>query len=399
MFPVVRLFPALALVLALVLAVVAAPSAALANPPAELPDHRTGRLIAAWIDRLEAEIEVVEDRMEQPATVISRGYMMRRGSVGPRVGELTARLAELGYLAEADRGDRFTPAVEDAVRAVQRDRGLFVDGVVGPQTIGELNRTPRDSLTALHWTIAQMREIRDALPGEMLIVNVPSSRAMLVRDGHILLDMPAAVGRPTRRTPAMVDRIVNVTLNPRWTVPPTIMREDVLPRLRADGETGISSSTVMLDGETVDPAEVDWSEVTPWQIRIRQSPGNHNALGRFLFALTNDYNIFVHDTNHPSVFQRAHRAVSSGCIRVEEARWLAEYLLARDGRYDLDRLDYRLASMRTQILPLAEPLPVYVTYWTATVEPDRDVVYHQDVYGLTEGFVPTQDLAASGLAD
>jgi murein L,D-transpeptidase YcbB/YkuD len=385
MFSVPRFLPALAL------------AAASLVPTAATAQDGTDRLVDGWIDRLEGEVEVVEARMREPTTVVSPGWTMRAGSAGPRVGQLTARLAELGYLADFDRGERFTASVVDAVRALQTDRGLFVDGVVGPQTLGELNRTPEASLTALHWTLAQMRELRADLSQEMLIVNVPSSTAMLVRDGEVLIEMHAAVGRPTRRTPTMADEIVNVTLNPRWSVPPTIMREDVLPRLRADGSTGISHSSVMLDGQTVDPAEVDWSEISPWQIMIRQSPGNHNALGRYLFALTNDYNIFVHDTNHRSVFRRARRAVSSGCIRVEDARWLAEYLLARDGSYDLDRLDGMLATMRTRVLPLAEPLPVFVTYWTATVEPDLDVVYHQDVYGLTHGFTPIGDVAASDL--
>ena len=378
-----RVFPAAA-----ALAVLAAPQVASA-------DHGTDRLLAGWIDRLQIEAELIADRMQTPATVVTPGWMMRVGGYGNRVGQLTQRLGELGYLAEADRGTQFTPAVEDAVQAFQTDRGLFVDGIVGPQTLAELNRTPRDSLTALHWTIAQMREMRIDLPNELLVVNVPSAEAMLVRDGRVLIEMPAAVGRQTRQTPMMVDEIVNVTLNPAWHVPPTIMREDVLPRLREDGSTGISFSTVMLDGEEVDPTMVDWSEVNRWRIAIRQSPGNHNALGRYLFALTNDQNIFVHSTSQPSVFQRANRTVSSGCIRVEEARWLAEYLLARDGGYDLDRLDGMLNALRTRVLRLSEPFPVYVTYWTASVAPNEDVVYHRDVYDMTRDFQPIGAVAAS----
>ena len=369
--------------------------AAFAVPQVADADNGTDRLLAGWIDRLQIEAETIEGRMQTPATVVASGWMMRAGGHGNRVGQLTARLGELGYLADADRGAAFTPAVETAVRAFQTDRGLFVDGVVGPQTLAELNRTPRDSLTALYWTIAQMREMRVDLPNELLLINIPSTEAMLIRDGQVLIEMPAAVGRQTRQTPAMVDEIVNVTLNPRWSVPPTIMREDVLPKLREDGSTGISFATVMLDGEEVDPTMVDWSEVSPWRIVVRQSPGDHNALGRFLFSLTNDQNIFVHSTNHPTVFQRANRAVSSGCIRVEEARWLAEYLLARDGSYDLNRLDGMLDTLRTRVLRLSEPLPVYIAYWTASVEPNQDVVYHRDVYDMTRGYEPIGVVAVS----
>ena len=112
--------------------------------------------------------------------------------------------------------------------------------------------------------------------------------------------------------------------------------------------------------------------------------------------MTNDENIYVHDTNQRSVFGRANRAVSSGCVRVEEARWLAEYLLARDGgNYGPERLDRLLAALRTRVLPLSDPLPVYITYWTASIAPNLDVVFHRDIYGMTDGYEPVGSMAAS----
>jgi murein L,D-transpeptidase YcbB/YkuD len=357
----------------------------------------TDALLAGWIDRLEAEAEALAEQMRHPATAVAGGYALREGSAGPRVGQLTARLGELGYLPEAERGSVFTPAVEAAVRTFQDDRGLFVDGIVGPQTIGEMNRTPEDSLRALHWTIEQMREARIDLPDRLLVINVAGTDAMLIEDGEIVMEMRAAVGRPTRRTPLMRDEIVNVTVNPSWSVPPTIMREDVMPRLRGEGGTGISYASVWLDGERVNPADVDWSEVSPGQVWIRQSPGRHNALGRFVFWLTNDQNIFVHDTNAPYVFDRAYRAVSSGCIRVADARRLADYLLERNG-HDTSAVDGMLQTTRTRVLELDEPLPVYVTYWTASVRPaDEAVVYHRDVYNLMRGYEPGDRLASTGV--
>ena len=355
----------------------------------------TDRLIARWIDRLETEIERVEDQTQLPTTEIAAGWTLRLGVHHQRVGQLTARLNELGYLAQADGGVHFSSAVDLAVRTFQADRGLFVDGIVGPQTLGELNRTPRDSLTALHWSLVQMRQLRINLPDELLLINIPSADALLIRDGQVLINMSAAVGRPARQTPTMVDEIVSIVINPRWGVPPTILREDVLPRLRQDGSTGISFSTVLLDGEEVDPTTVDWTGISPYQVFVRQAPGDHNALGRFRFSLTNDQNIYVHDTNHRGVFQRANRAVSSGCIRVEGARWLTEYLLARDDRFSPDRLDRMLQALRTRVLPLTNPLPVYITYWTASVAPDFDVVFHRDIYDMMADYQPTGPMTAS----
>lgn len=358
--------------------------------------HRT--LLDAWIARLRVEAATVSESLTLPTTPISSGPTMRQGSQGPRVLELTQRLAELGYLPHEEVGRIFTQAVHDGVERYQGSRGLFVDGLVGPQTIAELNRTPRESLTALAWTIERMEEIQADLPETVLLINIPSLEAVLVREGAIALKMQAAVGRPTRRTPLLIDRVVNLVLNPRWSVPPTIMREDVLPRLRSEGASGIAYSTVMLDGEVVDPAAVDWTEVSPWQITIRQSPGNHNALGRYLFSLTNGENIFVHDTNYHGVFRRAHRWVSSGCVRVSEARRLAEYLATENG-YTIAELDRALASGYTRVFPLDEPLPVYMTYWTATVLDDGRVAYHRDVYRQMRGYEPALPLAVSATSE
>ena len=359
----------------------------------------TDALMAAWIERLEAEAGALAEQMRHPATTVAGGYALREGSAGPRVDQLTTRLGELGYLPEVDRGTVFTPAVDEAVRTFQEDRGLFVDGIAGPQTIGEMNRTPEESLRALHWTIERMREARVDLPERLLVINVAATDAMLIENGEIVMEMRAAVGRPSRRTPLMRDEIVNVTVNPSWSVPPTIMREDVMPRLRDDGDTGISYASVWVDGERVDPGAMDWSEVSPGQIWIRQSPGQHNALGRFVFWLTNDHNIFVHDTNAPYVFDRAHRAVSSGCVRVADARRLADYLLARNG-YDIAEIDGMLQTTRTRVMELDEPLPVYVTYWTATVRPaDEAVLYHRDVYNLMRGYEPAGRLARTEVED
>ena len=382
-------------------AVLAVTSLSIVSPPPATASETSG-LLEQWIALLETERSVVTELAQQPVTRVDSGYALSVGSAGPRVGQLIARLTELDYLEEGDEegvsATAFDEAVEEAVSAFQQDRGLFVDGIVGPQTVAELNRTHEETLTALHWTIDRARELHALAPDMFLLVNVPSQTATLVRDGDIIMDMRAAVGRPTRSTPIIEDRITSITFNPRWVVPPTIMREDVLPRLRSEGATGVSESTVYLDGDQVDPTTVDWSEVQPWQIFIRQSAGNHNALGRYLFNLTNDQNIFIHHTNAPSVFQSANRAISSGCVRVEDARALAEYLMAENG-FDPTELDRHLVHTRLHTLTLEQELPVFITYWTAVPESDDRVVYHRDIYSMTDGYMPMERITVSDVAD
>ena len=177
----------------------------------------------------------------------------------------------------------------------------------------------------------------------------------------------------------MEDEITQVILNPTWTVPPTIMRNDVLPTLRASGSPGVSNASIYLDGVSVDPGLIDWYSVEPWQIAVVQRPGAYNALGLYRFTLTNGQAIFLHDTNNHGVFERVHRAVSSGCVRVENARGLAEWLVAHQGLPAAD-LAARLAAGYTQAIDLQEPLPVFLSYWTATVDAEAGVVVHRDIY-------------------
>ncbi len=384
-----------------ILAVMALVGAVAATGRPGLAEETNDDLLAGWLAQLRHEASTIATDLEQPRTVVSHGQMLRLGAVSPRVGELTLRLQELGYLTEEEvetAGTVFTEVVEEAVKSFQTDLGLFVDGVVGPQSLAALNRSREEAFRAISYSIRELEQLRENAPPVFLQVNIPSMEALLIRDGSVARRMRVAAGRPDRQTPIMEDRIVEVILNPTWTVPPTIMRNDVLPRLRNSGASGVSASSIYLDGQAVDPATVDWSEVDPWRIGIVQRPGGHNALGRYRFTLTNGESIFLHDTNNRGVFQRAHRAVSSGCVRMEDAAELAELLLRPEG-LDAAEVQRRLALGYTQRLPISDAMPVFITYWTATVRPEQGVVIHDDVYYRMNGFsaeLPTQGDAASG---
>lgn len=340
-------------------------------------------LLAGWVNQLRYEARLIAEDLERPRTVVPAGGMLRAGAAGPRVFALAQRLSELGHMqapeAELAYTMVFDETVHEAVSAYQDANGLFVDGVVGPQTLAALNRTREDNLRALQWTIGEIETLREQLPPTFMIVNIPSAEAMLIQGGSIIRHMNVAVGRPDRQTPIMEDEITQVILNPTWTVPPTIMRNDVLPTLRASGSPGVSNASVYLNGVHVNPGLIDWYSVEPWQIAVVQRPGAYNALGLYRFTMTNGQAIFLHDTNNHGVFERVHRAVSSGCVRVEDSRGLAEWLVARQGLPAAD-LAARLAAGYTQAIDLEEPLPVFLSYWTATVDPDSGVVVHRDIY-------------------
>ena len=347
-----------------------------APPPASTPYRET---LNGWADRLDAAAAELEAAPEPFVTQIGPGPLLRKGASGERVGRLTQRLAELGYLSPEQRGDLFDDTVELAVRAYQLAQGLRTDGLVGGGTRIALDRRPREAAALMRRSAAAMRAFRDTAPDTVLLVNLPSQTTTFVRGGQEAVTMRAIVGSPSRETPLLEDRITHVIVNPTWTVPPTVLKEDKLPLLRAKGSPGIQHAMVYLDGEPVEPAAVDWTGVTPGRVRIVQRPGDHNALGRFRFNLTNPHNIYLHGTNEPRLFERDVRTVSSGCVRLEDARVMAELLLG-DNPVTPERIDRMLDKAEPQWVKLARPVPVRFVYWTATVEPGGRIRLHPDIY-------------------
>ncbi|HYG87392.1 MAG TPA: L,D-transpeptidase family protein [Azospirillum sp.] len=338
--------------------------------------------LAAWADRLDEKAAELEAQPPQPATRIGSGALLKRGQDGERVERLAQRLIELGFLPPDQRSPVFDDAIDGGVRAFQMSQGLRVDGLVGGGTRLALDRTPLEAARLMRQSAAAMRTFRAVVPESVLFVNLPSQEATLVRNGAIELAMRSIVGRPSRETPLLEDRITHIIVNPTWTVPPTVLRQDKMPNLREHGTPGIENAIVYLDGEPVMPELVDWRHVSPGRVRIVQLPGDWNALGRFRFNLTNRRNIYLHGTNEPKLFDRDIRTISSGCVRLQDARGLAELLLA-----DVGITPLKIDEMLLKGEPLwikVRTLPVRFVYWTATVRPDGTVRLHPDVYDMAD---------------
>lgn len=377
--PARRAFAALLLAAGTALGAIAG-IAATAGTVAAAPYRDT---LSGWADRLDEAATEMEGTPAQPATRIGPGPTLKKGASGERVARLAQRLAELGYLSASQLTDQFNETVDTAVRAYQTAQNMRADGLVGGGTRAALDRTPREAAALMRQTAASMRDFRDKSPDTVLLVNLPSQTTTLVRNGEEALSMRAIVGRPSRETPMLQDQITHIIVNPTWTVPPTVLKQDKLPLLRTKGTPGIEHAVVYLDGEVVEPATVDWSVVTPGRVRIVQMPGNHNALGRFRFNLTNPFNIYLHGTNEPKLFDREIRTVSSGCVRLQDARLMAETLLT-DANISPERIDRMLEKPEPQWVKLPRPVPVQFVYWTATVEDGGRIRLHPDIYDLID---------------
>lgn len=320
---------------------------------------------------------------------IPAGATLRPGEREARVRALRARLqAEdpAADLAAAPGSDpaRYDKALAAAVERFQRVHGLAVDGAVGPLTLAALNVSAADRAAQIRVNLERLRWVARDMPADRLAVDITGFNAELHLDGALRWSSKVVVGRPARQTPVLLDEVQHIVLNPKWVVPPTILREDVIPGMIANAAYLKKRQLRVVDrsGQVVAPELIDWSGVrrTGFPYRIEQQSGADGALGRIKFALANGYAIYLHDTPSPAHFQKPVRALSSGCVRLEKPRELALLLLDDPQRWDKDALDAAIASRRTQSVPVGRYVPVLLLYRTAVADELGTVSFRSDIY-------------------
>lgn len=314
---------------------------------------------------------------EWPA--IPGGRLLRPDMHDARVPLLVARLAAEGYMDErpAAASDHYDAALVAAVERFQTRHGLQADAVIGPDSLTALNTSAAARLEQLRVNLERWRWLAGDIEAETLLVNIAGGQLGYYRDHQLLWQGRAQVGRPARQTPQLKSLVSRLTLNPTWTVPPTIMREDKLPEIRRDlGYLQRQQLRVLdRDGKPLDPAKVDWQK--PGAIILRQDAGPHNPLGQLVIRFANPFSVYLHDTPSQHLFSKSPRAFSSGCVRIEGIVELLDTLLPADDCAEIARL---LASGKTTEFPMRERLPIVLAYWTAVVNADGELILHNDLY-------------------
>jgi murein L,D-transpeptidase YcbB/YkuD len=321
------------------------------------------------------------------------GSTLHPGESDRRVAMVARRLAASGDLAvpgtRPGPQDYFDPVLETAVRAFQSRHGLDEDGLVGKRTLAALNVPVTERIRQVIVNLERIRWLPDDLGARHIRVLVPAFRVELWEDGAPSLDLRAIVGRTDRPTPALSAAVTRVVFSPYWRVPPNIARLDKLPLIRADPTYLARHAMVVLDMSTglpVDVSAIDWSTMTGSEFTrrymIRQEPGPGNALGIAKLDFANPFSVYMHDTPDKALFDRAERAFSSGCIRVDRTLELAEALLAATPGWTRDRIVQAANGGREMIVPLTEPVPIRTIYLTAFVDHRGRLNFRDDLYGL-----------------
>ncbi|MGE8152568.1 L,D-transpeptidase family protein [Pseudomonas vancouverensis] len=326
-----------------------------------------------------AQLRKVRDAGGWPR--VTEGQSLKPGMDGVAVNQLRARLVAGGYLdAHLSKKAGYDDKVIAAVKRYQSEQYLGADGVAGATTLAALNVPVETRIDQVRVNMERARWLLYKLQGTFVMVDIAGYKVAMYRDGQPIWRSRVQVGKPVRSTPVFQAEITYITFNPTWTVPPTILKQDVIPKIQNDPGYLAANRIRVLDreGNVLSPSSVDWSN--PRGISLRQDAGPDSSLGQVVIRFPNDYAIYLHDTPHRELFAKTVRATSSGCIRVEHPLQLVELLFNDPIRWSSEGIQKQLANGRTENIRLPVKVPVLLAYWTVDLSSDGRVVFKPDVY-------------------
>lgn len=319
---------------------------------------------------------------------IPAGPVLRAGDTDPRLPWLRLRLLAGGDLLEHDAagGELFDKETATALVRFQHRHGLDGDGVLGPKTLAALNVPVEARIRQIELNLERWRWLPKDLGERHILVNIAGFQLTVVEGEQTVMTMPVVVGTAYRKTPVFSARVNHLVFAPYWNVPPTILREDKLPKIKADPGYVQRQHFEIVHGTEeqptfLDPWKIPWRRVTAATFpgQLRQKPGPWNPLGRVKFMFPNAFDVYLHDTPEKHLFGRDARSFSSGCIRIQRPLDLARYLLKAQG-WGRNRILAAMARSTPLRVDLIRSIPVHVLYWTAWVDSEGILQFRDDIY-------------------
>ncbi len=339
--------------------------------------------------------------------VVPFGAKLAPGASGPAVATLTQRLTISGDLeATAVSGDLYDDAVEAAVKRFQERHGLEQTGAIGGQTLRALNITAIARYNQLLASARRLRAIKFAFGPRYVAVNIPSANVEAVEDGKVVRRYIAVVGKTDHPSPTVEAKITSINLNPTWTVPASIVKNEIIPHMQANPGYLAKEHIRILDqsGTEVNPTTIDWATNSAASFTLRQDSGETNSLGTLRIDMPNKDAVYMHDTPSKSLFSASVRFGSHGCVRVSKVEDLAAWLLENNNGPDpssgsgwtAQTIDAAIALGTRMDIKLTKPVPVAWVYLTGYATPDHVVHFRNDVYDLDNGIdlTPTASIPA-----
>lgn len=350
------------------------------------------RLDFRLLDRALTRYRALAADASLPA-IVSPGRTVRPGDSWEMVPRLRVHLIAFGDLsatAELESRDLYRGAIVDGIRRFQLRHGLPDDGIVGPATLAALQTPLALRVAQIERALERMRAEPSTSGGPFITVNVPAYRLFAFEgadaDSAPALDMRVIVGRSIRTpTPSLNKELRYLEFQPYWNVPRSILVKEVIPAIRRDS-TYLHREAMELVGEN---GEILGDSVTAetvralraGSLRVRQRPGALNPLGTVKFVIPNDSNVFLHDTPNKALFSLPRRDFSHGCIRLQDARDLAIWVMRGKAGWTDDSVTAAMAGRMSRLVPTPRTIPVFVEYNVALATADGRVWFPPDVYG------------------
>lgn len=320
---------------------------------------------------------------------------LEKAATGPSVLALRERLVREGYL-DIDAMSVAEPEVYDgqiigAVRSFQINHGIAPTGKVDNRTRGAMDVAAGQRLFQLQQNQIRVATYAEGLGERSILVNIPSTQLETVENGIVYARHNVVVGKVSRPTPTLVSKVSDVTFNPYWNAPASIVAKDIIPKFLKDPAYLDQMRIRVFDGvggPEIDPTSVDW-EITPAdRFHFRQEPGAHNSLATVKVNFANKFMVYMHDTPHRELFLQNARFESSGCVRVDNVRLFIDWILSGQDGFNEAQFEMITASEETTVMPVQREADVRFMYLTAWATADGRVNFRPDIYNLDgTGFV------------
>lgn len=287
-----------------------------------------------------------------------------------------------------DKSILFTESLKTAISNFQLRLGLPETGVLNGKTIVEMNKTVDFRIKQMLVNLERLRWVPVEIENDYLLVNIPEYKLHIFKDKKILWETNVVVGKEAKQTTIFKGNISRIMLNPYWNIPNSIINNEIIPAIKKDKNylSKNNMEVVSFNGEPMNESNIDWNKYSTKKVPfiVRQKPGKDNALGEMKFLFPNSYSIYLHDTPSKGLFDRNERDFSHGCIRVENPKKLAMYLLESDKTWTKEKVDKGLKSDTETGISIKPNMPVYIAYFTAWVDHEGNLNFRDDIYNLDE---------------
>ncbi len=328
-----------------------------------------------------ADFLAIEKRGGWPTLQIEQTIKPGQTNIG--IPKIRARLRITGDYQKNVNSEYYDIDLEQSIRDFQKRYSLDADGIIGKKTIAAMNVPVKDRINQIRVNLERLRWAMREISDDFLLVDIAGFDAYLMKHGEKVWQEKIVVGKAYAATPIFKGYLKYLEFNPTWTIPPTILKEKILPKLKQDPGYLTKKGYLLLDlqGNPINPKTVDWQTLKGFPYMIRQPAGKNNPLGQVKFIFPNPHFVFLHDTNHRELFDRTIRTFSAGCIRVKNPLTLAKLLLEDDPDWsDPGKIQQIIASGKTKRVLTKRQIPVLITYTTASVNEQGRVIFKPDIY-------------------